>query len=252
MNQLPITLADGSIFEFIIPAIIVVSAIYSVIKGVKESKDKQSRSAKPESSQSSGTKLNDLAERRRQQLRELAQRRRAAKEGQAPPTPTASTPPPPPVTQPGRMAQMQQRRADALQRQQQEERRRRIEAERRQQEREAAQAAELEQLERQRRLAAAQQQREMAARKRQSLQPQHAPPRGSRMAVHESGIGQHETVHRHVSDASTPRQYAAGQVLARKLAALDRPLVQQAIILKELLDRPVGMRHSDEIGGIGY
>ncbi len=254
IDMLP-TLGDG-LMDVIVPAIIfAVITIASIVKGVLESKpaqkQKQQRGATQRNAQeqeASQGRLSDLAERRRRQLQELARRRR---EGGAPQAMGQQTPPPPPRTRPSStMPSEREVQAEALRRRQAEAmRRRQVEAERRQREMAAAREARQREAEKSNRQSALARREAELARQRELRQRQFTDAEAQRMSVDESPVGVHQEVHRHVRDAAYAKP-AAGASLEAKLKSLDRPVLQQAIILKELLDRPVALRDDD--AGVGF
>ncbi len=198
----------------------------------------------------------ELAARRRAQLEELARRRQARVGGQG--GGQASRPSAPPLGPDTSMGERQQLEAQ-----------RRAQAERAEAMRRQAQAAEQEraraaeearrrqtEIERRRQLAAQQRAQEEAARRQQAEQRQRRlssiedrPAPGSRLGQGVTLVDEDDphvdldtgmsTVHRHVPDADTP--YAIAHVRKGKLR-ITRDGLRQAIILKELLDRPVSMR----------
>lgn len=233
---MPLTLAEGWV-EFIIP---VVFFIFWIISAINSQANKNAPKTPPRSrgsgdagrstsgdrAKSVRERLNELAEMRRRQLQEMA---RQKEQGQSParPAPRAQEKPrsvivleevAPTEDELARQRQQAvQRAADELQR-------RNLEAIRQREEQQR-------QLERQRRAAEA---------KRAA---QFDRDEASRMAVHRDAPGADEQVHRHVADAAMPERRKVHPLVAK----LDRQRAREAIILMEVLGKPLSMRNPWEI-----
>jgi hypothetical protein len=249
----PTLAADDGWVRVLVPVVIFGFIIIgSIVKAVREqAESNKKRQSKTPTTTGEGTRnLDDLAERRRRQLQELAERRRRQQSAPAPgssaPGRTASETTPrrpasagsprpaaPPVT-----AQSQSR--NSSRRLDEELARRRAEAQQRQQQEQEARQAAM-QRRRQEQLAAARRAEETRRRESMERQVARRAHADARMQVVSGEPGHDQTVHRHVPDvaAKAPMTHAD---LARVLPRMDHKMLQQAIILKEILDRPVALR----------
>lgn len=239
--HMPWTLGEGDWGGLIWMLILVVFWVIGAIS--KSAQEKKAQ--KPQRPQSGGSappsagdrartvrqRLNELAEQRRRQLQEIAQQKQTEHERRerplAPPlntttaTPTASREA---STDVSRRRQEAERRAEALQREQNE---RRVMEQRR-----AAEQARRQQM-------AAQHE---AAERQRRLQQQAAQPERQRMAVDSTQPGHLEgEVHRHVADAPPPPQ----KIPIHPSLITTRQGLRQAIIMKEVLDKPLALRDTE-------
>jgi len=229
------TLADGWVDLLI--GIVVVGAwiIGAIASAAKKSKDTEAGEPSQKKRTDAARRLQELAERRRRQLEELARRR---EQGQSvePIQETKRTVPPPMPSE-----RAAERAAEQLRQQRQAQAERALHEKQAQLERRRREQAERAEMERQRRLAAQREAKSKRRRRRSTPPPIPAQTSAQRMAVHEGEAG-HETtrVHRHVPDAdAVPVITHHPKVMLTKM---DRHALRQAIILKEVLDKPLAMR----------
>lgn len=184
--------------------------------------------------------LETRAAERRRQLEEMARRREGPQT--ITPPPTAQAPPEAPTGGRSRMkefAEAMRRKAEEAMREQAAERERQIEAQRRR----AHEQRRAEQRRRRAQEAAAQQAAAESAR--QAAARSQAPSR--RMEVSASDVGHEGEVHRHVADATIDAQ-AAAPIPILSIPALSGPVrVRDAIILREIFDKPVGLRDQPDL-----
>lgn len=233
--QLTLAADMGGMVETLVTIVIfAVVVIGSIVQSVKESSSKKRSSGEaeptPAEKQAAQDRLRELAEKRRQQLQELARRRREAQGGAQTETHREPQETFSPVAS--------QRAAE-----QAAERRRMIEQHQREEAAEAMRQAQLEQA-RAERAAKAEYERQMKLRQRQESLARRERQQPDRMAVMNEGVGTHEVTHRHVSNADgvpvrRPNRHA--EWLSR-LPSMKRETLQRAVLLQEVLNKPLSLR----------
>lgn len=220
----------GDLLEFALPVIVfLIVSIFSMVKAAKENKSRPTPRGQG-GDPSAAERARQIAEERRRKLQELARQR----PGQSPGGATVASP----LSPGGEQADARQReqalrrraaeeaaQREALEQRQAEAERRRVAARRR-----AADSAA--QLERQQRIANQFEQAQQRRMRVDASQP-----------GHRSG-----QVHRHVSEApkAKARHRTSHADWVRKLAGADPRSLQRAIILSEVLGKPVGQRQPGE------
>lgn len=235
----------GSVIGIIV--VVIFWVIGAIGKAAQDKKSQQTR--RPSTSDRSDThnsagdraktvrqRLNELAEQRRRQLQEIARQKQSDHERSerplAPPLNTTTAQPTTSreqVTDVTRRREDAERQAEALRRQQAQQAEQAQAAERR-----AAEQARRQQLEAQR----------AAAERQRRLQQQAARLERQRMAVDSSQPGHMEgEVHRHVADAEMPLE----NIPVHPSLITTREGLRQAIIMKEVLDKPLAMRDPSDL-----
>jgi len=231
LPQLTLGLDVSGMIETLVTIVIfAVIVIGSIVQSLKESSSKKKsgdESDEPTEAEKrqAQDRLRELAEKRRRQLEELARRRREAQGREETERRPTSTPMARTEAPPQHRRETPRRQADPA-----DDAMRRARLERARAER-AAKA------ERERQLQLQRQQAELQHRERRQAERDRTP-------AHRGPVGTHEQTHRHVRDAAPApkRRFTQHGQWLSNLPNMRRETLQRAVLLQEVLNKPLALR----------